>query len=268
MIISMEHGFTFFHNPKAGGTSVRATLEPFHDIDARTWGTDDTLSSGPVDVAHLGAEEFTTLRPDLWEQVRDHTFYCLCRDPVGRFYSSVNEHAKLHGDVDTRFAPPERRREVLFATLSRLKDMGTAEAVMDQYEFTHFRPQWIYWTLAQARQPVQAFPVQRINDLFKAIATQSGQPVSAQNRNKRERLNLPRPLANLAARRSIRTWLRSIPGGDTAKRLVRQKYAEKGSNKGDVDLSDNERAEIAAFVRSFYARDYALWPASAADALS
>ena len=32
MIISRAHSFIFFHNPKVGGTSVRATIERFNDI--------------------------------------------------------------------------------------------------------------------------------------------------------------------------------------------------------------------------------------------
>ena len=38
MIISQRHKFIVFHNPKVGGTSVRATIEKFNDIGFGLWG--------------------------------------------------------------------------------------------------------------------------------------------------------------------------------------------------------------------------------------
>lgn len=56
MIISHRHRFVFFHNPKAGGTSVRAALEQFNDIGFGLWGVDEEQTNVRIDRAHLGIE--------------------------------------------------------------------------------------------------------------------------------------------------------------------------------------------------------------------
>jgi len=169
MIVSRAHGFIFFHNPKAGGTSVRATIERFNDIGFGLWGTDPAQTGGRrVDRAHLGVDEFAAFYPDLWAAARGGRLFCLYRDPAQRFLSSVSEHSKLHGATDIRFCSEARRTRILFDMIDRLAALGTAEsaAVMGAYELTHFRPQWIYGHSADPAVTVEAFPVARMDDVL------------------------------------------------------------------------------------------------------
>jgi len=261
MIISIQHGFTFFHNPKAGGTSVRATLEVFHDVPDITWGCDPSLFDTPVDLAHLGVDEFITLRPALWDRIRDHNFYCLIRNPVDRFYSSVAEYAKLHGKMDTRFAPDQDRRTALFDMLDRLEGFGTAEAVMDTYELTHFKPQWIYWKSTNPDILVRTFPVTAIDALFTEIGDSCGRGIISQTRNQRETIALPNTIAKMAAHRSVRRMAQSLPGTRALKTALRKRYATTSHTRNPFGVSAEEHEQVAAFVTRFYARDVDAWPA-------
>ena len=264
MIVSQTHQFIFFHNPKAGGTSVRATIERFNDIGFGLWGVDAGQTGLTIDRAHLGADEFARLYPDLWSRVRDYRKFCVYRDPVDRFLSSVAEHSKLHGPVDIRFCSAAQRSAVVMAMIDRLEPLGTAEApqVMNTYELTHFKPQWIYWTNSGAGVPVEAFALNEIAALIGTISQLAGEPVEQKARNRREQLSLPGPLARLAASSTIRRQLGNLPGMGRMKHLLRKAYSTPGKTAQRIELSDREKDRTAAFVQGFYAGDFARWPGS------
>lgn len=265
MIISHKHRFVFFHNPKAGGTSVRATIERFNDVGFGMWGVDPERSGPPVDRAHMGIDEFAADYSELWQKVRGYAGFCLVRDPQARFLSSISEHAKLHGDTDVRFASPEARTDVLKRTLDRLRAFDNAEALMDIYEFTHFRPQWIYWRSSDPAMKVTPHPVTNMEIFFSEIAKRTGEPIEAQKRNTRESLNLPGPMAALAAHGGLRRALGSFPGMELAKKLVRKQYTAEGdARRESFPMSPDLAAEVSDFVRMFYAQDFKVWPVALA----
>lgn len=263
MIISHAHHFVFFHNPKAGGTSVRASIECYNDIGFGLWGADPSQTGGiTVDRAHMGVDEFAGYYPDLWARVRNYEKFCLVRDPVARFLSSVSEHSKMHGDIDIRFSTPRQRVDVLFSMIERLKEIGQAEndGLIHNYELTHFRPQWLYWHTAEPGVHVQAIPVENMAQFFGEIARLTGAPIDTQIRNTREQLALPGPLAAVAASGRSKRFLAQLPGAGPLKSLLRQRYAVQKPQSGGFELTDPQSDQVADFVRHFYAEDYARWP--------
>lgn len=263
MIVSHRYGFVFMHNPKVGGTSVRATIERFHDDETGFWGSDPAARPAPVDRAHLGLDEVAAHYPGTWARMQDYAVFCLVRDPWGRFFSSLAEHSKLHGATDTRFAGPAARRTALMALRDRLEGLGRAEAVMDRYELRHFRPQWIYWHAETAPAPsVRALPVERIDALFAAIAARTGTPLVPETRNSADQLDLPGPLSRLAGTARLRDLVKRLPGKGLLKTALRARYhAAAGTPAERFGLTEDEEADLRAFVMRFYARDLALWPA-------
>jgi hypothetical protein len=263
MIISHQHRFVFFHNPKVGGTSVRATIEHLHDADEVFWGADPERQGAPLDRAHLGIDEFAQHYPDLWTQVQGYRMFCLYRDPLGRFFSSLGEYSKLHGEVDTRFAGPAARKAALMAMTRDLETYGTAEVLMDHYPLRHFRPQWIYWT-CQSRPDldITALPVTQIAKLFEEISALSGQELQTAIRNQGDQLDLPGPLAALASSRRAKSLLRGLPGASALKTGLRRAFRGGGSSTDRFGLGPAEQRDMQEFVNRFYARDLALWPES------
>ena len=273
MIISRAHSFIFFHNPKVGGTSVRATIERFNDIGFGLWGADPAQTGGRmVDRAHLGVDEFAALYPDLWAENRGSRMFCLYRDPAKRFLSSVGEHSKLHGATDIRFCSEARRTRILFDMIDRLSALGTAESdgVMGEYELTHFKPQWIYWHSADPAVTVEAFPVEQMGAFIGTIAAQTGTDLTPQTRNVREQLDLPAPVAALASSGRLKRAVANLPGITAVKKHRRRRYAAgsgqaTGKESGFV-LDAAQTAAIDRFVRRFYAEDFARRPLSSAAA--
>jgi hypothetical protein len=267
MIISNRHRFAFLHNPKAGGTSVRTLLDRYNDIGFGLWGVDTDQTGIRVDRAHLGLEEFARFYPDLWRDVQGYDLFSLSRDPLPRFFSSVAEHSKHHGRIDSRFATPAQRRAVLFRMIDRLEALGTAEAVLPDYELTHFRPQWIYWGFPdQPAEPspgaaprVEVWPLDRIDGFFARIEARVGEPLETAQANARETLALPGPLSGLASNRLVKRLARSLPGGDSVKALLRRRFAAGGpaAREGGLDMTPADQDAVAGFVRRFYARDIA-----------
>lgn len=263
MILSDKHRFAFLHNPKVGGTSVRATIEHLHDAPVSFWGSDPDQPATLLDRAHLGLDEIAQHYPALWDRMRGYKLFCLYRDPEGRFFSSLAEYSKLHGQTDTRFADISARKATLMDLVERLQTYGTAEALMPEYEFRHFRPQWIYWHAQEhPGLDMTALPVSRIPALFEAISQQTGTPLQPQTRNKGDQLELPGPLAQIASSRKIKSVLQNLPGVDMLKSALRTRYAAPSDPVTRFGLSASEARDIEDFVTRFYARDRALWPAA------
>ena len=253
MIISRAHRFVFFHNPKVGGTSVRATLEPFNDIGFGLWGLRDEV--GP-DMAHLGVDQFAAEFPELWDEVRGFRMFCLWRPPVARFLSAVYEHSLAYADIDIRFADAAARRDFLMRKIDELAALGTDEALLDRLEYTHLKPQRIYWTCADPAVQVTRRPLSDINAMFDEIEGLTGAPLARQRRNELDRLDLPGPMARLLSSARIKKTLRALPGREVAKTMLRRKYA--AAPGPHFPLSDAENDRVTDFVKYFYDKDVEL----------
>jgi len=264
MIVSRRHGFVFMHNPKVAGSSVRATLEPWRDPDVDLFETDPDPASPlhRVDRAHIGIAEFARHYPALWDEVRGLAFFVLYRDPFARFLSSVNEYCRVYGETDIRFAAQSERRKVFLDLVARLRELGSAEAVMDILELTHFRPQWIYLTPPEGVDlDLRAFDLKEMSGFAEALSGCIGAPVDFGRENGSEQFDLPRPMRRILANNSIKKQLRRLPGAMWAMQQLRQRSA--GTSQSGARLSVQERyglteaehREVETFVQEFYARD-------------
>ncbi|WP_425102252.1 hypothetical protein [Tropicibacter sp. S64] len=263
MIISHKHRFVFFHNPKAGGTSIRRAMEPFHDIGFGLWHADPAQTRGvTVDRAHLGIDEFAGYYPELWAQVRDYDLFCLVRDPQRRFLSSVSEYCRTFTDTDLRLVSPEEGRDMVLRVVGTLAAKGVAENVVDDFTLTHFRPQHLYWHSAQRGVAVTAYETGDIAALFARLSGRTGTALEARQERAAQTYDLPKAAQWLHAAKGLQGALKRVPGVsavlDRGKALAKARYATGQGRR--LALSEADGQTITDFVRDFYARDYALWP--------
>ena len=261
MIVSHAHRFVFFHNPKAGGTSVRQAIEGLNDVGFGLWGADPSQTGGAeVDRAHMGIDEFAGHYPDLWETVQGYRMFCLCRDPRARFLSSVSEHSKNFGAADLRFTDPATGRDILFHTIDMLSGFAGAEdpRLMADIRLTHFRPQHIYWRSGRDGVAVEAFATRDIPGFLAAVSDLAGTPLEARHENAARSYRLPGPLQRLSRSGALRRGLSRLPGGTKITGALKSRYAAKTGRGLALDAKDEAR--ITDFVQDFYALDYKTWP--------
>ncbi len=266
MIVSHASRFVFMHNPKVGGTSVRKVIERFSDSTQRFYFADPDPQSPlhQIDRAHIGIDEFARYYPETFDQCRDYTYFTLWRQPKDRIYSSLQEYSRHFAETDIRFLKPAGRRDFLFQTLDLLHKKGTAEDIMDTFELTHFRPQWIYMTSLTESIEAQKIPLSQIDTLFFQIGALVGEPdlKADTTANASERLALPGGLSGFLANNRRKMFIRSLPGVPFAIRMVRVLLARqpRKSKTSMFELSAEDHSRVDSFLTDFYRRDFEILP--------
>ena len=267
MIVSHQHNFVFMHNPKAGGTSVRRTLERFSDSEERFFLNDPDPESPlhKVDRAHIGLEEFARYYPDVWARCQSYQFFALWRTPRDRLFSSLQEYSRHFAETDIRFLAPVKRRDFLMSTLEMLEQKyGVAENLLGSFELTHFRPQWIYLEAPSGRPNVTAISLRNIDQLFAEVGARVGEPelTLAASANASERLALPAGLSGLLANNRRKMMIRAIPGVPFLIGLARKVLAHqpRQDTRTVFALSEADNETIDAFLARFYQLDFERLP--------
>lgn len=93
MLVCPDYKLLFIHNPKAGGTAIRQALAEYSPNHLEFWHQGYLPESDRVvDLAHLEvteAEEFGVF-------ARNFITLFVCRDPIERFLSGLDEHCRQH----------------------------------------------------------------------------------------------------------------------------------------------------------------------------
>lgn len=90
MIISESRRFVFIHNPKAGGTTIRAALMKFDTTDHFFWMFHE-LHGKQIDKAHMTMHVFRQAFAGYFALLRESFTFMLVRDPYTRAVSAFNE---------------------------------------------------------------------------------------------------------------------------------------------------------------------------------
>lgn len=249
MIVSHAGKFIFFHNPKAAGASVHASLHQFHDKSIPGWG----IGADGRKLAHYGIDEFAKINPEVWERIAGYQVFSLYRDPQQRFFSSFAQYSRMHGEVDIRMASPEATRRFLFATIEQLTRFEHAEAVLPAFEF---RPQWIYGQSHDHHVTIGSHPVRQIEQMYQAMESRLGAELSRDKINEREAFALPGPMSAVLERGGLVRKIAGLPGSRLAKKMLTRSF---GVNRGEdkLVLSNEDNDKITQFVSNFYATDFA-----------
>lgn len=133
MIISSKFKFAFIHNPKVAGTSIRHSIEGYHDYPQRFWHqawSDE--AQRVVDAAHI---PFADL-PDGAKAALTKCFtFGFVRDPMNRFWASLAEFRRQHGEWSVARLPAD----------GLLQSWLTPANVRHDWRFTHFCPQHYFF---------------------------------------------------------------------------------------------------------------------------
>ncbi len=255
------------HNPKVGGTSVRQALEHFGDTEPRFYAADPDPESPlhQIDRAHMGIDEFAHHFPDTWDQAKSYPFYALWRAPKDRILSSVNEYSRRFAETDIRFVDSSAKRDFLFRTLDQLAAHGRAEDILDHFEFTHFRPQWIYCTAQTADIDMTLIPLSETDRLYAEIGARTGEVDLgiAHQANPSEQISLPGGLARFASSRRLRTLVTEFPGLSRITPMIRRFLLARQPQQSAREafaLSEADKAQIGEFVADFYHQDFKVLP--------
>lgn len=268
MIVCHKFNFVFMHNPKVGGTSVRAAIEGYSDSGKRFYSASSDPDSPlhQIDRAHIGLDEFAKFYPDIFERCTQARFFALWRQPRARLFSSLQEYSRHFAQTDVRFLSEQERRAFLFKTLDMLAERGRAEDIMDRFELTHFRPQWIYHHSEHHDITVERFELSDMDLFFAEVGAVVGQPDLAPNKtaNPSENVALPKFLAGILADNRRKMMLQRIPGMPMAIGLGRKVLAKRSRRptKDAFALSVADIERVDAFIREFYARDLDVLPVS------
>lgn len=252
MLYSRKGKFVFFHNPKAAGASVHKTLESWHDVDQSMHGLS---ADGSRWLSHPSIDEFMRFYPDLWDEAQDYRLYALWRDPQARFLSALSQYSRNYGEIETRFAAPDAQRAFALDMLEQLSRHTRAEEILDRVDYTFFRPQWVYLQGAHGDVGVRAFPMQQVERFLDDVETHVGAPLPRARVNGREYYRLPPALAKVLSRPELVARLRRMPGAGRAKRALQRSFAGSPPPR-PFHLSEGEMADLGAFVRRFYQKDY------------
>lgn len=133
MIISEKFGFTFIHNPKVAGTTVRAAIEGYHDHHTSFWHQRyETKLGRTVDMAHIPYDDLD----DSIKRLMSQTFnFGFVRHPVSRFFSAWAEFKRQHPDM--RGASMDVNDFIEFYL--------TQANVRYDWRFVHFTPQHYFF---------------------------------------------------------------------------------------------------------------------------
>jgi hypothetical protein len=133
MIISERHGFTFIHNPKVAGTSIRKSIEQYHDQKQVYWHQryDERLKR-VVDLAHIPYDDLDNQVKAIMAKTFNFGFV---RHPVKRFFSAYAEFQRQHADWF-----PSKMDPSYFVCY-----FLTEANVRYDWRFTHFCPQHYFF---------------------------------------------------------------------------------------------------------------------------
>ena len=174
MIVSRVRSFVFVHIPKAGGTSFRSLIQPYHDYSTDFWWVRKTSYLGvSLDHAHLRSWEVMIFYPDVWEIMQSSTTICFFRNPAERFVSAVYEHFRQFKPSVGLSELPWREQQAVAREFTQSIDL---ERVFWDPTLIHFSPQ-TWFTHLRGQQVVKTiFPLIEGFDAFRAAGLILGLP--------------------------------------------------------------------------------------------
>lgn len=205
MVVSHARRFIFFHNPKCAGTSLRETLDSYHDDPIRFWG----IRFAPyfrnrIDHGHLRLWEIHALFPDAFACTQAYNSVIVVRNPYARFLAAVNEHfKKFQPQIDLASMPPAQRASVAAQFVTKVLDIGR---ITTDWRFVHFSPQLWQVKIGGRIVPRHIIPMDRDGTFPGAVLAALDLPASEIPRRNESPVDLSACLQSEVVRRFVEAF--------------------------------------------------------------
>ncbi|UWQ16054.1 sulfotransferase family protein (plasmid) [Aliiroseovarius sp. M344] len=253
MIISDKHSFVFIHIPKCAGTSVRKSILPFHDGGEWALKTLETHPEyGELDYRHLPLNLLAKINADVFQKVKSYDSYAIVRDPFARFRSAISQRAKMYLDTEL----PRLSEDELLGHIQSVMDYLNGNPSVIPSEYTHFIRQSDYIFLDDEQIVNNLFPLEHIDQLFKAVREKFGvEQLDVAHANQTQVFVHP-SLKHFAYRGS--DLARSILPADWYNNLRKSMRGMLMTPKKGIEASAFDAPQVRSFIETYYAKDIAL----------
>lgn len=166
MIISTTYELAFLHIPKCAGTSIRSMIASADPDRFQQWGWNWLPRHQRYgDTAHM---PLIDLAPNLLDQVRRFRAITVVRDPLDRFYSSVEQHFSQH-----KYRARKSVEEFVF-------ELSSTNIRYDP-AYVHFCPQHYFIWIGQRNHidDILRFEDEDWPDQFRQVLIDQGMPEEA-----------------------------------------------------------------------------------------
>ena len=253
MIVSDHHRFIFIHVPKCAGTSVRASVLPYHDADERFLRTvEQHPEFGPIDFRHLPLSLLREIDPEVFEKLKTYDSYALLRDPFQRFRSAMAQRAKMY--LGKEFA--QLSEIELHSEINRVQDYLLSSPSVIKPEFVHFTRQSDFVQIDGARLVRNLFLVEHLDQFSRVLAQRIGAgmlPIGHTNKTMVFRY----PQLKHVVQTSSALARQVLPGTvhETLRQSARKVLMKSGAG---IERAVFDEAQVRDFVASYYKADIAL----------
>jgi len=247
MIICHSKKFVFVHNPKAGGTSINASLRKFHEDEFPMYGF-TTKDGHVINCQHVRFLELRRYFPEKFDQIKNYAWFGLFRDPVSRFISSVQNFEKSYGATEPMFLSNDDIVKLVLRYADKLD-----RSFCEKLEYIMFWPQSGFLTFPDTAVTTKIFQLEKPAEFVAWISGLTGESFHLRNSN--QTFYVPTPaflqdILTVKAKQRIRKILPTPALGALLSLLqVAQRRRISGPNFGPL---------IADKIREFYVEDFAL----------
>ncbi len=254
MIISSAHNFGFVHIPKNAGSTVRHQLRQYDDNEGAFFRVAQVEGYGRLNLNHVPLHLLREFFPEAFAALGQVSTYSMIRDPDSRFISAMAQ--RMRGPLKRE--PSEFTRPEILQVLAEVRTTLGAKAEFPAHDFVVFSKQTEYVDLDGARWIKDIWPVEALPDFMDHVETAHGlkmirdtvfnPTVTYRNQALVKPLKAMKNVAKKALPVGLYSRLR-----DTTVSLL--------TTRGVPLLNETiaEDAATQAFLRDYYAADYALY---------
>lgn len=262
-IIDDKSRTIFYHVPKCGGMSISGQLENELLCDPRFGQSGITKHPelGDVMMCHLPAPVIRMHFSEVFSKLQSYRTFGIWRDPERRFYSAFSQHVAEFHRLNIYSAPDAKIAELLDRVLNSI---GPGQPGMLN-EFIHFNLQADYIECDGERIIDSLYALSDIEIATAEMSRAFNVPLEGSAREnvrskgyRSDKIRKIMPKLAATARSLLPEAATSAIKGTLIPRLQTEKAPA---------MPEALRApSVAEFVRTFYARDYALEPKEVATA--
>lgn len=260
MIISDEKKFVFVHIPKCAGMSVRAQLSSFDSTEERFNQKIEHPRLGPIHTAHVPLVFLADQFPEIFDKIRNYTPFALLRDPRSRFISAIMQRLiEFKG-----LAVSEVSHNTVIDAANEAIDWLSSRTDFCDLEYIHFSKQSAYIFLDGEQTVDTLFSIDDMDRFADWIMSTFEIPYETGQRHNVKYFAPGSKVGDL--KNMVRPMYRRIVRADLRWRIY-QAMTSLGVYSPAAKHYDKilENKDIADFIDSYYADDFALLDKVAAN---